>query len=187
MSFQPENQTEYSVQYLNENGMMIAVEPLDIDKVLQSSVSLFKAGVVFKTIFLEKLAKSPNIRKHLVDMINTDLQRGVIKPLPLKIFHSDELESALRFMSTEKYNEKIVIAMPNQSEMSNLRVKQKFVTDSKSVYIIKSKRTFSLIFQQFLGITRMQDHNQYVRHNEFGRMQTIAERISELWSGCWNI
>lgn len=116
--------------------MMIAVEPLDIDKVLQSSVSLFKAGVVFKTIFLEKLAKSPNIRKHLVDMINTDLQRGVIKPLPLKIFHSDELESALRFMSTEKYNEKIVIAMPNQSEMSNLRVKQKFVTDSKSVYII---------------------------------------------------
>lgn len=136
LSFRPEDQMEEGIQYLNEDGMIIAVEPFDIDKAHQSSPVPFKTWFVFKTINLDKLMKSPSIRKHLVGMINADLQRGVIEPLPLKTFLSDQIESAVRFMSTEKHNDKILVAMPNQNEISNMRVKPKFVANSKSVYII---------------------------------------------------
>lgn len=131
LSFQPEHQMEESIQCLNDDGMMIAVEPsTNIDKVYQSSAFLLK------TVILEKMVKRPSIRRNLVEMINADLQRGVIIPLPLKIFHSNEIETAFHFMSTEKQNEKIVVAMPNQSEISMLRVKPRFVADPKSVYIV---------------------------------------------------
>lgn len=121
---------EESIECLNEDGMMIAIEPSNLDTVYQPS------AFIFKTIFLQKLIKNPSIRKQLVEMINADLQRGVIIPLPLKTFHSNDFESALRFMSTGEQNEKIVITMPNQSEISKLVVKLRFVADSKSVYII---------------------------------------------------
>lgn len=121
---------EESIECLNEDGMMIAVEPVNIDTVYKSS------AFIFKTIVLEILIERPSIRRHLVEMINADLKRGVIIPLPLKIFRSNELEYAFRFMSTGEQNERIVIAMPNQNEMSKLSVKPRFVADSKSVYII---------------------------------------------------
>lgn len=121
---------EESIECLNEDGMLIAVEPFNKDTVYQPS------AFIFKTIFLEKLIENPSIRKYLVEMINADLQRGVIIPLPLKTFHANEIESAPLFMSIAKQNEKIVIKMPNQSEISKLRVKLRFVADSKSVYII---------------------------------------------------
>lgn len=130
LSFQPEDQMEESIQCLKDDGMMIAVEPFNTDKVYQSSVFLLK------TIYLEKMVMKPSIRKHLVEMINADLQLGVIIPLPLKIFHSNEIESALHFTSTGKQNRKIVIAMPNQNEISKIRVKPRFVANPKSVYVV---------------------------------------------------
>lgn len=130
LSFQPVDQMEECIECLNEDGMMIAVEPVNADTVYKSS------AFIFKTIVLEILIERPSIRRHLVEMINADLKRGVIIPLPLKIFRSNELEYAFRFMSTGEQNERIVIAMPNQNEMSKLSVKPRFVADSKSVYII---------------------------------------------------
>lgn len=91
-------------------------------------------GIVFKTICLDKLAKNSGIRKRLIEMINADLQRGVIRRLPSNIYHSNEIELAFRSMTTEKPNEKILISMPKQSEQ--LKVKPKFVANPKSVYVI---------------------------------------------------
>lgn len=92
-----------------------------------------------KIVSLAKIAQHSSIKKLLTSMINADLERGVIEPLPSKVFDFNQMKDAFATMSSEKLNEKIVISIPTQNEIANKSIvkgKLAFVACPKSAYII---------------------------------------------------
>lgn len=127
---------EASIQYLNDGGTLVLFEPFNTEKVAESSKILLDKGITVKIVSLARIAQHSSSKKLLTATITADLKRGVMKPLPLKVFDFNQMKDAFVAMSCEKRNEKNVIAMPTQSEVAKLIVKAKFVACSKSVYII---------------------------------------------------
>lgn len=121
---------------MTEGGTLIAVEPIDIAKMLLLSEPLFKKGIIFKSVSLEKLILNPDNRKRLVELVNIGLKHEIIKPLPSKCFPANQIESTFRTMSTEKLAEKVIVMIPEQSEMEITKVKPMFVANPESVHVI---------------------------------------------------
>lgn len=134
LCFQLEDQIEASALCLIEGGTLIAVEPTDVPKMV--SETLFKMGINFKSVSLEKLVLNSGHRKRLVELFNIGLKHGIIKPLPSKYSHANHIESIFLTMSTENITEKVIVMIPEQCEIEKMKVKPKFVANPKAVYVI---------------------------------------------------
>lgn len=127
---------EASAQYLADGGTLVLFEPFDTEKVAESAKILLARGISLKIVSLAKIAQHSSSKTLLTATITADLKRGVMKPLPSKVFDYNRMKDAFVALSSEKRNERIVITMPTQDEVAKLIVKAKFVLCSKSVYII---------------------------------------------------
>lgn len=136
LSSSTKNQMDAHIKHLSEDGTFLAIEPSDLQKISHLNQKLFEKGIACKSIFLDKLAKKPSVRKYLTEIINQDLRLGVIRPLPATIFKPNEIETAFRSVSLSKLANKVVIQIPDSSDVANLEIKTKFVANKKSVYII---------------------------------------------------
>lgn len=128
-------QFEKSIECLSDSGTVFAFEPTDTKEIANLSQQILEKGIAYKSIFLEKFITKPCNRQHLIEIINQDLKLGVIVPLPLKIFKSNEIENAFHFLS-QNSTQKVLIEIPYLDEIENMKIKPKFVADSNSVYII---------------------------------------------------
>lgn len=111
------------------------IEPFDLQKNSRFLNQLFEKEITYKSISLDKLANKPKIKQYLTEIMNRDLEVGVIKPLPVTIFQSTEIEKAFRSMLPTSTN-KVLIRIPDSNEMLSLGVRPRFVAKSKSVYVI---------------------------------------------------
>lgn len=130
-----EDHLKISIDCLSEMGTLCVIEPSDMEKYLHLSQQLVSRGITCKCIFLEKVVAKPNNRSELIELFEHDLEFGVIKPLPLKVFKSNELESAFRSMVTGSM-EKVLVKIPDSNAITQLNIKPYFVAKPKSVYII---------------------------------------------------
>lgn len=135
LSSSHENRMNEYVQHLCEGGTFFAIEPFDLQRNSHLLNQLFEKEITYRSISLDKLAKKPNVKEYLTEIINRDLEIGVIKPLPVLIFQPNKIETAFRSVSSTSVV-KVLIRMPDSNEIANLRVKNKFVANPKSVYII---------------------------------------------------
>lgn len=124
------------IQCLSDGGTLFMFEPTNATEIANLTQQLLEKSVVCKAINLEKLIAKPDNRKHLIDIFYQDLNLGIIKPLPLKMFKSNEIENAFSFISNQNSVPRTLVEIPSLSAITSLKIKPKFVAASNSVYII---------------------------------------------------
>jgi NADPH:quinone reductase-like Zn-dependent oxidoreductase/acyl carrier protein len=80
----------------------------------QAQVAQLNKNISYFTIDLAStFDKNPELVRSLFDELIPDFRKGLLKPLPLKIFGIDELIPAFRFMAQARHIGKVVVCHPS--------------------------------------------------------------------------
>lgn len=128
-----------SVRCLRRGGVFLEIGKFDIFNNSNLGMRLFEKGITFRTIFADRLHEMPTEMKIIHDRIQTDLERGIIRPLPSTAFAVDDVEKAFRYLSTAKHIGKVLLQIRESEHnalTSSLKILPKIVCDPESVYVL---------------------------------------------------
>lgn len=105
-----------SFRCLRKGGTFLELGKFDMINNTNIGMGLFDRETVFRVVSAEILKKRPAIAKIIRDLINRDLESGLIQPLQSTLFQMNEIENAFRYLSTGKHIGKVVIQIRNNEK-----------------------------------------------------------------------
>lgn len=105
----PDQKLQASVRCLAQGGRFLEVGNFDLSANNPLGMMVFLKEVSFHNIILDNLLffSTDKEKTQLHDIVNKGLKTGAIKPLVRRVFEKDELETAFRYMVTEKHIGKV--------------------------------------------------------------------------------
>ncbi|XP_055614202.1 fatty acid synthase-like, partial [Uranotaenia lowii] len=135
-----EEKLQASVRCLANGGHFFEIGKYDISKNSKLAMELFQKGITFTAIFLDLLFKGTiNQKRRLHRMLTNDIQRGVIKPLPVTIFPAPEIEKAFRYLAGGKHMGKVLLRLRERDDSRctlPLTVTARLYCSSDCTYIV---------------------------------------------------
>lgn len=128
-----------SVRCLAHGGNFVEIGRFDITNNSNLGLAPFAKELTFRSVFADNLVNMPVERKIIFELMQRDLQAGIIQPLHSTVFQVSEIEKAFRFLSTGKHMGKVMIQVREEekAQMSlPIRVISKINCDPNMVYII---------------------------------------------------
>lgn len=128
-----------SVRCLGLGGCFLEIGKFDITNDLNLGLGAFNNETSFRAVFADNLILMPAERKIVHDLIEKDLEKGIIQPLYSTVFQVDEIENAYRYLSTGRHVGKVLIQIreTEQSKLSvPLKVHRKLYCDAEMVYVL---------------------------------------------------
>lgn len=128
-----------SMRCVRRGGVFLEIGKFDIFNNSTMRMRLFEKAITFRPVFDELLKESLSDMKIIHDRIETDLERGIVQPLPSTVFAANEVEKALRYLSSAKHIGKVLLQIcePNESSLtSSLNIVPKVVCDPEAVYVL---------------------------------------------------
>lgn len=128
-----------SVRCLRHNGVFLEIGKFDIYNNSNLGMRLFEKGITLRTIFADRLPEMPSEMKTIQHLMEVDLARGIIQPLPSTVFAAAEAEKAFRYLSAAKHIGKVLLQIhesDGDSLTSSLEIRPKVVCNPESVYVL---------------------------------------------------
>lgn len=122
---------------LSDNGTFIEIGKFDILNDTKLGMRLFSKEVTFIPIFFDRYDKLPLDKIH--KLIETDLQNGIIQPLPTTVFTPNEVDVAFKYLGSGKHIGKVLIQLRNEEdteEILPMKVILKGVFKGNQSYVI---------------------------------------------------
>ncbi|XP_049271383.1 fatty acid synthase [Rhipicephalus sanguineus] len=104
-----EEKLQASVRCLATNGRFLEIGKFDLSNDSPLGMSAFLKGVTFHGILLELLLRDDSGWRRVAELVRTGIALGVVQPLDVILYPSDEAEAAFRFMASGKHVGKIVL------------------------------------------------------------------------------
>lgn len=134
-----EEKLKASFRCLGRGGVFLEIGKFDIMTNSKLDMSPFANEITFRCVMADNLFYLEHEREILLKMIQKDLDRGIIKPLPSTVFQVQEVEKAFRHLSTGKHVGKVLIQIrENETSTASLpmQVYTRIYFDPNMVYII---------------------------------------------------
>lgn len=126
-----------SMRCVRMGGVFFEIGKFDIFNDSRLSMRLFEKIITFQPILI--LYERSAEMKLSKDLMETDMARGIIQPLPSTVFAADDTEKALRYLSGAKHFGKVLLKIDDPETKSltvPLTVVPKVVCNPKSVYVL---------------------------------------------------
>lgn len=100
-----------SLNCLGQDGHFIEIGKYDIMNDSKIGMGVFKNNITFHVVMVDQLLKKgvEADRKLLHDLIQKDVDRGIIIPLKSTVFKATEIEQAFRFLASAKHMGKVLL------------------------------------------------------------------------------
>ncbi|KAH8255859.1 hypothetical protein KR032_009533 [Drosophila birchii] len=129
-----------SVRCLGKSGHFLEIGKFDMANDNKIGLGCFLKEITFHAVLADGLLVAPDEDIwHLKSLIDADISKGIIQPLPVKVFPAHEIEYAFRHLIGGKHIGKVVIQLrQNSNDLDTLPVKvQKQIYFNKNLsYII---------------------------------------------------
>ncbi|XP_050503912.1 fatty acid synthase-like [Diabrotica virgifera virgifera] len=102
---------QMSVECLANEGSFLEIGKVDLLMGSSIDTGIYLDNCSFHGVMVDKLYNSTELKKQLHKLIQDGIDDGVVKPLPLKIFELEEIESAFRYLASGKNEGKVVVNM----------------------------------------------------------------------------
>lgn len=149
-----------SFRCLHKRGTFLELGKFDMYNNTTIGMRLFHEETVFRIVAVDTLGQRPAVCKIVHDLVQRDLDLGIIQPLPSTVFPMNETENAFRYLSSGKHIGKVLIQV-RESEKSPLsmpvRIIPQYYFDPKMVYLLvgglgEQINFISLTFSKFIFI-----------------------------------
>lgn len=107
-----EEKLQASIRCLGVGGQFMEIGKFDLSNDTPIGLGNFLKQISFHSVLADNLFRSTTQTKSdLYDLIQRDLDRGIIQPLPTNVFKANEIEKAFRFLASGKHMGKVVVQM----------------------------------------------------------------------------
>lgn len=128
-----------SIRCVAENGTFLEIGKFDIINKTKIDMGFCAKKINIKTVFLQGTERIlADFQIEILDLINSDLKKGVIKPLKTTVFDASEISQAFRFLATGKHIGKVLVKIREDTDAASLPVTvlPRIFCASSSSYII---------------------------------------------------
>lgn len=123
-----------SIRCVKQHGHFLEIGKYDLMKNTKIGTKFLLKNISFHGIDVDQVFTHPKKWKKVWNLVNNGLQSGEIIPLPTKIFKSENITDAFRFMGSGKHIGKLLV------DCSNINIPKTitnmFQADSSKTYII---------------------------------------------------
>lgn len=131
-----------SIRCLGIGGVFLEIGKFDLSNDTKIGLGVFLKELSFRSVLLDNCFynKENDDESRLIhDLIQQDIQTGIIQPLKSTVFQANEIENAFRFLSTSQHIGKVLIQLRrnSQEEMSApINPLPRVYFEAEKVYII---------------------------------------------------
>lgn len=112
-----EEKLQISVKCLAKGGRFLEIGKFDLANDNHLALQVFEKEASFNGIMLDYVMETdPYFKKFLAPTISDGLEKGYVKPLPSTIFKGEEVEQAVRYMSSGKHMGKVILKIRNEEQ-----------------------------------------------------------------------
>lgn len=111
-----EEKLQASLRCLAKGGKFVEIGKFDLTNQNPLHLELFKRGVSFHGVHLDRLLSTVSIVTNICNMLRDGIRNGSVKALPKTCFGDNELETAFRFIATGKHIGKVLINIREEEE-----------------------------------------------------------------------
>lgn len=105
-----EEKLKSSIRCLGHHGTLLEIGKFDIANNSEIGLESFLKELTFRSVAADHFDLiEPFHQKRIRNLMEKDLQNGIIKPLPATVFNVDEIEKAFRYLSTGKHVGKVIV------------------------------------------------------------------------------
>lgn len=135
-----EEKLKASIRCLAQHGTFLEIGKFDMANNNKIGLDSFMKELTFRSVMADNFhLLEPFQQKRIRNLIEKDLQNGIIKPLPATIFNVNEIEKAFRYLSSGKHVGKVVVKIRNHPlDKCSVPIKalSRCYFDADKVYII---------------------------------------------------
>lgn len=112
-----EEKLQASVRCLSKGGRFLEIGKFDLANDNQLQLEIFEKEIKFRSIMLDMtMDGDPSTKSTILKLITNGIERGFVKPLPSTIFKAEEVEQAVRYMSSGKHMGKVVLKIKSEEQ-----------------------------------------------------------------------
>ncbi|XP_025993195.1 fatty acid synthase [Solenopsis invicta] len=137
----PDERLQASVRCLGEGGRFLEIGAFDVTSNNSIGMMIFLKEISFHGVVLDILLSSTmeEEKEDLYNMVNEGLKNGAVKPLVRKVFKKDELETAVKYMTTGNHIGKVLLKICDEKkvlEKKPILADPQYYCDSNKTYLI---------------------------------------------------
>lgn len=128
-----------SLRCLGQGGTFLEIGKFDIINNSSLSMETFAKEIQFRSIFADNLFFNEKLAIQIFNMLQNDIDSGIIHPLPSTVFPANDVEKAFRYLSTGKHIGKVLLQIrenPMNDLADPMTVMPRIICDPAMVYII---------------------------------------------------
>lgn len=103
-----------SIRCLRRGGTFLELSRFDVNDSSEFVTSALRNGINIQPIVVQQVIKESNERNKVLELMNKDLQSGIIQPLPSTLFKADDVENAFKFLTTGEYVGKVIVQIRHE-------------------------------------------------------------------------
>lgn len=103
-----------SIRCLRRGGTFLELGRFDFNNSSEFVMSALGNGINIQPITVEHVIKKSHERNKVIELMNKDLECGIIQPLPSTIFKADDVENAFKCLTIGEHIGKILVQIRNQ-------------------------------------------------------------------------
>lgn len=106
-----------SIRCLGKGGTFLEIGKFDLANDTQIGLGNFLKEISFRSVLVDNLfIATMDERRIVYDLVQRDIDSGIIQPLYSTVFGVDELERAYRYLGTGKHVGKVVLKIREEAE-----------------------------------------------------------------------
>lgn len=129
-----------SIRCLGRGGTFLEIGKFDLANDTKIGLGHFLREISFRSVLVDNLfIAEPEERRKVYEMLQKDLNLGIIQPLHSTVFDVNELEKAYRYLSTGKHVGKVVIKVRDEATSPMtvpIKVLPRCYYDPQRVYVM---------------------------------------------------
>ncbi len=122
-----------SLDILKPYGSFCEIGKYDLQNNTKLGIKVFENNISYHAIEISTMFNHPILSHKLKLLLQESLDLKEIIPIPYTVFNDDQIESAIRFMSSGKHKGKVII--DQMSNMYSGKIKKKFITSGTHIII----------------------------------------------------
>ncbi|XP_072382070.1 fatty acid synthase-like [Diabrotica undecimpunctata] len=127
---------QMSVECLAQEGTFLEIGKMDLLMGSTIDTGIYLKNCSFHGVMVDELINSIEIKKKIHRLVQEGIDTGVVKPLPLKTFKLEEIESAVRYLSSGKNYGKVLVNIRKDGTSNLISAKPEISFYPEKVYII---------------------------------------------------
>lgn len=129
-----------SIRCLGRGGTFLEIGKFDLANDTKIGLGHFMKEISFRSVLVDTLfLASADEKRHVYELVESDLKKGIIQPIYSTVFEVNELEKAYRYLSTGKHVGKVVLKIrddPYSPTTVPIKVMPRIYCDPELVYVM---------------------------------------------------